>query len=98
MQPSLFTTYDLATGDLAIVCLGVHAIESLDVRVATNFLKMMKMTKVARNKFSNFDSSIPILLATLYRMVFASISRSSEEMNYVVLVLVEDLRACMKCA
>ena len=30
------------TGDIAIGCLAVHAIESLDVRVATNFVKMMK--------------------------------------------------------
>ena len=31
------TSCDLAIGDLASGCLGVHAIESLDVRVATNF-------------------------------------------------------------
>ena len=54
----------------------VHAIESLDVRVATNFVKMMR--KNARNKSSNFDSSFLILLAMLHRMVFASFSRSSE--------------------
>ena len=51
---TLFTTYDLpigdlAIGDLAIACLGVHAIESLDVRVATNYVKMMKRKKVARS-------------------------------------------------
>ena len=39
---ALSTTCDLATGDLAIGCLAVHAIESLDVRVATNFVKMIK--------------------------------------------------------
>ena len=61
-----------ATCDLAIKCLGVHAIESLDVRVAAKFVKMMKK-KAARNKFSNLDSSILILLALLHRMVFASI-------------------------
>ena len=68
------------TGVLAIGDLGVHAIESLGVRVATNFVKMMKMKrkKVARNDSSNFDSSILILLAMLHRMVFASFSRSSE--------------------
>ena len=44
------------------------------------------------SKFSNFDSSILILLAMLYRMVFASFSRSSEFGNSVVLVLVEGLR------
>ena len=35
-------TCDLAIGDLAIGCLGVRATESLDVRVATNFVKMMR--------------------------------------------------------
>ena len=70
---TLFTT-----GDLAVECLGVHAMESLDVRVATNFLKMMNRKKVARNRFSHFDSSILTLLAMLHRMVFASFSRSSE--------------------
>ena len=75
---ALFTTCDLAIGDLAIESLGVHAIESLDVRVATNLVKMMKRKKVARNRFSNVDSSIVILLATLHRMVLASFSRSSE--------------------
>ena len=59
-----------------MVCLGVHAIESLDVRVPTNSVKMMKRNKVARSKSSNFDS----------------FSRSSEKRNSVVLVLVEDLR------
>ena len=67
-----------ATCDLAIGDLGVDAIESLDVRVATNFVKVMKRKKVARNRSSNVDSSIPILLAMLHRMVLASISRSSE--------------------
>ena len=64
----------ISIGDLAIGCLGVHAIESLDVRVATKFVKMMKRKKVERNKSSNFDSSILILLAVLRRMVFASSS------------------------
>ena len=45
---------DLAIGDLSIGCLGVHTVESLDVRVATNFVKMMKMKEVARNKSSIF--------------------------------------------
>ena len=75
---ALFTTCDLSIGDLAIESLGVHAIESLDVRVATNFVKMMKRKKVARNRFSNVDSSIVILVAALHRMVLASFSRSSE--------------------
>ena len=65
---ALFTSFDLAIG-----CLGVHAIEGL----ATNFVKMMKR-KVAKNQSSNFDSSIQILLAVLHRMIFASFSRSSE--------------------
>ena len=82
---ALFTACDLANG-----CLGVNAIESLDVRIATKFVKMMKRKKVARNKSSNFDSSIPILLAVLHRMVFASFSRSAERRKSVVLVLVED--------
>ena len=66
-------------GDLAIGCLGVHATESLDVRVraATNFKMMMKKKKIARNKFSNFDSSDQLSLAFLRRMV---------------LVLIEDVR------
>ena len=41
--------------DLAIECLGVRAIESLDSRVATIVLRMMKR-KVATSRFSNFDS------------------------------------------
>ena len=75
---ALFTTCDLAIGDLAIKCLGVHATESLGVRVATNFVKMIKRKQVARSKSSNLDLSIQILLAVLHRMVFASFSRSSE--------------------
>ena len=81
---SLFTICDLAIGDLAIgnlaiECLGVHAIESLDdVRVATNFVKMMRRKRFARNKVSNLDSTIPILLVVPRRMVFASFSRSWE--------------------
>ena len=67
-----FTICDLAIGDLAIECLGIHAIESLDVRVATNFVKMMKRKRFARNKVSNFGSTIPILLAVPRRKVFAS--------------------------
>ena len=47
---------------------------------------MMKRKKVTRNKSSNFDSSILILLAMLHRMVFALFSRSSEQKNSVVLV------------
>ena len=54
--------------------------------------KRLKRKTVARNKSSNFDSSILILLAMLHRMVFASFSRSSEFGNSVVLVLIEDLR------
>ena len=75
---ALFTTCVLAIGDLAIGCLGVHAIETLDVRVATIFMKRMKKKKVVINKSSNSDSSILILLAVLHRRVFASFSRSSE--------------------
>ena len=81
LQPSLFSPLvpcGLAIGDLALGCLGVRATESLDVRVATNFVKMMKRKRVARNKSSNFDTSIPILLAVLHRMVLASFCRSSE--------------------
>ena len=59
---NLQTNHDcgLAIGDIAIECFGVHAIESLDVRVhvATKFVKMMKRKKVAINRFSNFDTSI----------------------------------------
>ena len=58
--------------DLAIECPGVHAIGSIDVRVATNFVTMMK------RRFSNLDSAIPGLLAMLRRVVFAVLSRSSE--------------------
>ena len=72
------TIGDLAIGDLANGCLGVDAIESLDVRVATNFVKMMRRKKIARNRSSNFDSSILILRAMLRRMVLASFSRSLE--------------------
>ena len=71
---------DLAIGDLAIECFGVHAIESLDVRVhvGTKFAKMIKRKKIARNGPSNFDSTIVISLAVLRRMVFPLISHSSE--------------------
>ena len=90
---ALFTTCDLASSDLAIGCLGVHAIESLDVCVATNIVKMMKRKKVERSKSSNFDSSVLVLLAVLHRMVFASFSRSSEWKNSVVrFLVVPDLR------
>ena len=61
----LFTTCDLAIGCLGvhdIAWFGVHASESLDVHVATNFVKMMKRKKVARNKFSKFDSSMLLRL------------------------------------
>ena len=54
---TLSTTCDLTTCDLAIGCLGVHVIESLDVRGATDFEKMMKRKKVARSKSSYFDTS-----------------------------------------
>ena len=75
-----------------IECFGVHAIESLDVRVhvATNFVQMMKRKKIARNESSNFDSTTPILLANLRRIVFALMSHFSEFRNFVFLVLVED--------
>ena len=88
------TIDDLAIGDLAIGFFGVHAIESLDVRVrvAANVVKTMKRKKIARNRSSTFDSSIQILLAILRRAVFALFSLSSEIRNSVVLVLVEDLR------
>ena len=75
---TLSTTCDLAKGDLAIQCLGVRAIESLDVRVPTNFVEMMKRKEVARNKSSTCDSSTVLLLAMLHRMVFPSFSGSSE--------------------
>ena len=79
-------------GDLAVECLGVDDIESLDVhvRVATNFVKMM-MKKIARNKFCNFDSTNLFSLAFFRRMVFALFCHSSEKGNFVFLVLVEDL-------
>ena len=41
-KSTLITTCDLAVGDFAIECLGVHATENLDVRVATIFVKVMK--------------------------------------------------------
>ena len=67
---ALFTTCDLAIGDLAIgdIAFGDLAIGCHDVRVATNFVKMMKRKKVARNKSSKLDSSILILLAILHRV------------------------------
>ena len=58
---------DLANGDLATECLGV--------RVAAIVVRMMKRKKVATSRFSSFDSSTPILLAMLHRMVFALFSR-----------------------
>ena len=73
---TLSTTCDLAIGDLATECLGVRAIESLDVRVATIVVKMMKRT-FATSRLSNFNSSTPILFAMLHRMVFALFSSSS---------------------
>ena len=45
--------------DLAIECLGVRAIECLDGRVATIVVRMSRR-KIARNKSSNFDSTILI--------------------------------------
>ena len=88
---------DLAIGDLTIECLGVRAIESLDVRVAIIVVKMMKRKMVATSRFSNVDASILILVAILHRIVFASLSRSSTRTkNSVVLVLVEDLREFSK--
>ena len=80
---------DLVLGDLAIECFAVHAIQSLDVRVlvVTNFAKMIKRKKIARNGSSTFDSSILISLAILHRMVFALISHFSEYRNVVFLVL-----------
>ena len=47
----------------------------------TNFVKMMKKKKIARSESSNFDSTIPISLAILRRMVFALISHFSEYKN-----------------
>ena len=89
LSPSLLcTTCDLAIGDLAI---GDLAIGFLGVRVATIVVRMMKRKKVARNKSSNVDSSFLILLEVLHRMVFASFSRSSEQRNSFVFILVEDL-------
>ena len=70
--------------DLTIECLGVRAIEILDVRVATIVVRMMKR-KVATSRFSHVDSAIPVLLAMLHRMVFALLSHSSERLeNFVV--------------
>ena len=73
---NLQTNHDIAIGDLAIECFGGQAIERLDVRVhvATNFVEMMKRKKIAGNESSKFDSTIPISLAILRRMVFALIS------------------------
>ena len=61
---NLQTNHDLSIGDLAIECFGVHAIVCLDVRVhvATNFVKMMKRKKIARNESSNFDSTFQFRL------------------------------------
>ena len=55
---------DLAIGDLAIDCLaiGVHVLDSLEVRAATYFVKMMKKKKIVRNRFSSFGLTILILL------------------------------------
>ena len=41
---NLQTNHDLANGDFAVECFGVHAIDNLDVRVhvATNFVKMIE--------------------------------------------------------
>ena len=50
------TIYGLSVGDLDIECLGVHATESLDVRVATNIVKM-KRKKFARNMSSKSNSA-----------------------------------------
>ena len=51
--------------DLAIVCLGVRATESLHVRVATSVLRIMKK-KVATNGISNLGSATLVLLAMLH--------------------------------
>ena len=67
LQPSLFPPL----GDLAI--------ESLEVRVATIVVRMMKRKEVATSRFSNFDPATPVLLAMLHRMVFALLSRSFKE-------------------
>ena len=58
---------DRAIGDLAIDCLaiGVNVLESLEVRAATYFVRMMKRTRFVRNRFSSFGSTILILLAVL---------------------------------
>ena len=90
---NLQTNHDLANGDIAVDCFGAHAIESLDVQVhvATNFSKMMKWKKIARNKSSNFDSTIQSSVAILRRMVFALLSHSSEYWNCVFLALLEHL-------
>ena len=93
---TLSTTFDLAiadlaSGDLDIECLGVHAIQCLDVCVASNFVKMKKK-KVARKKSSNLDSSIQILLAMLIEWSLPHSLVLRKKRNSVVLVLVEDLR------
>ena len=82
---------ELAIGDLAVECFGVHDIESLDshVHVATKFVKMMTRTKTARNKSSNFDSTCLISLAICRRMVFALFSHASAFCNFLFLVVVE---------
>ena len=54
------------TCDLAIECLGVRAIEGLDVRVATIVVRMMKRKKVATRRFSNLGSATPVLFAMLH--------------------------------
>ena len=50
--------------DSAIGCLGVRAIESLDVRVANIVMKMMK--KFVTSRFSNLGSAIPGLLTICF--------------------------------
>ena len=63
---------------------------------------MMKRKKAARNKFSKFES-IPILLAMLHRVVFASFSRSSEKKEFcrpcscrrLVKILPVGLKSCL---
>ena len=58
---------DLAIGDLATDCLaiGVHVLDSLEVRAVTNFVKMMKRKRIVRNRFSCFGFTILISLVVL---------------------------------
>ena len=57
---------------------GVNVLESIEIRAATYFVKMMERKKIVRNRFSSFGSTILILLVVLRQTVFVLFSRSAE--------------------